>query len=398
MPDEMSPLPCSGGVPARVVVQPRNPPGSTPGNAGLRAAAALDEGLARLYPPHPTATLGAELMGREERPSPPDTGGGHCDRRLHAALVAPVRHLLDAGGKRWRAHLMARVLEIFGVNPRRYAELLAACEAGHAGSLMVDDVEDASPLRRGSPAAHTLYGEGTAINAGTAAYFSLDRAVRRTLPDDAGLRLAVYETYLAGLRATHAGQALDIQGHAQEMELALATRDIGPLMRMLTLTHRLKTGAQVRAVCEIAALVARAEPDQRAALGDFGEELGLAYQIMDDVADLRGVTHHRKATKRAAEDLFNAKIGFPLAHAVTLLPHSRATALWGSLRERPDEPAVRRAARTIEDSGAVDLCEQEAIRLLTHGWTGLEPHLPDTPATTALVQAATAVVHRTWNA
>ncbi|MFF7092478.1 polyprenyl synthetase family protein [Streptomyces rubradiris] len=398
MSDGMSPLPGPGAGSTGVVVQPRTPPGPvTTSSDTARVAAALDEGLAHLCPPSPTTILSLELMGREERPGPKQIGDDRRDRRLHSALVAPVRHLLDAGGKRWRAHLMARVLETFGVNPRPYAEVIAACEVGHAGSLMVDDVEDASPLRRGGPAAHVLFGEGTAINAGTAAYFSFDRAVRRTLPEDAELRLAVYETYLAGLRATHAGQALDLQGHTEEMELALATRDAGPLLRMLTLTHRLKTGAQVRALCEIGSLIGRAAPEQRAAIGEFGEALGLAYQIMDDVCDLRGVIHRQRVTKRVAEDLSNAKVAFPLAHAVTLLPRAEAAALWQSLRADPDERAVQRAARTIEDTGAVRVCEQEATRLLGQAWAGLEPHLPDSPRTTALAEAATAVIHRTWN-
>jgi geranylgeranyl pyrophosphate synthase len=350
-----------------------------------------------MYPAAPTKALSTELMGREGQAAAGPAAGNRPDRRLHAALVAPVRHLLDAGGKRWRAHLMARILEIFGQDPHQYAELLAACEVGHTGSLMVDDVEDASPVRRGSPAVHTLFGEGTAINAGTAAYFSLDRAIRITLPQDADLRLAVYETYLANLRATHAGQALDIQGHAEEMETALASRDAEPLLRMLALTHRLKTGAQVRAICEIAALVAGAHPAQRAVLGEFGESLGLAYQIMDDVADLRGVTRHHQPTKRVAEDLRNAKVTFPLAHTVRLLEPAEATALWQSLSDQPDEHVVHRAAKTIEGSGAVAVCEAQARQLLEEALAALKPYLPKSPQTSALAKAATAVVHHTWN-
>ncbi|MFK0294908.1 polyprenyl synthetase family protein [Streptomyces sp. NPDC090442] len=365
--------------------------------AMVEATAALHEGLGRLCPDTPGPALSAELMGREGVVPSDDADSTQRDRRLHAALISPVRHLLDAGGKRWRAHLMARVLEIYGVSPHHYAELIAACEMGHAGSLMVDDVEDTSPVRRGSPAAHMLFGEATAINAGTAAYFSVDRAIRRCFPGDAELRLAVYETYLANLRATHAGQALDIQGHQREMTAALATGDPEPLLNMLTLTHRLKTGAQVRAVCEIASLAGHATPQQRSALGEFGEAVGLAYQITDDVSDLRGVIHRDRATKRVAEDLHNAKVTFPLAHTVTLLPRDEAESLWRTLQAEPDEGAVRRAARTIDASGAVQRCEEQATALLDQAWTAVRPYLPDSPHTTALAEAATAVVHRTWN-
>ena len=387
--------------PHPLAASPEDPRRDGPVDAGAtrtaamgEATAALHEGLGRLCPDTPGPALSAELMGRDGIVPPDGAGSTQRDLRLHAALISPVRHLLDAGGKRWRAHLMARVLEIYGVSPHRYAELIAACEMGHAGSLMVDDVEDTSPVRRGSPAAHLLFGEATAINAGTAAYFSVDRAIRRCFPDDAELRLAVYETYLANLRATHAGQALDIQGHQKEMTAALATGDPEPLLNMLTLTHRLKTGAQVRAVCEIASPAGRATPQQRAALG---EAVGLAYQITDDVSDLRGVMHRDRATKRVAEDLHNAKVTFPLAHAVTLLPRDEAAELWRTLQAEPDERAVRRAARTIDASGAVQRCAEQATALLDQAWAAVRPHLPGSPDTAALAEAATAVVRRTWN-
>ncbi|MEU7134591.1 polyprenyl synthetase family protein [Streptomyces sp. NPDC046261] len=404
MADDFSPLPASrvlaattAGAATTAEAARLSAPRAQGDAQVARTASVLHEGITRLCPAAPEASLSVELMGREGCAVLDPGGSVHRDRRLHAALVAPVRHLLDAGGKRWRAHLMARVLDLFGVGGRRYAELIAACEVGHAGSLMVDDVEDASPLRRGSPAAHTVFGEATAINAGTAAYFSFDRAIRHTFPEDAELRLAVYETYLANLRATHAGQALDIQGHQEELELALTTSDSEPLLRILALTHRLKTGAQVRAVCEIGALAGRATAEQRAVLGEFGEALGLAYQITDDVGDLRGVTHRDRVTKRAAEDLRNAKVTFPLAHSVTLLPRAEAATLWRSLRAGPDERTVERAVRTIEDCGAVAACEKEAARLLDEAWAAARPCLPDSPHTAALADAAAAVVRRTWN-
>ncbi|GEB50713.1 MULTISPECIES: polyprenyl synthetase family protein [Streptomyces] len=380
--------------------RPRADSGKPP-DPGDGPARPLEDGFSLLCPREPGPALSAELMGLSD---PSTLGGdgaaGVRDRRLHAALVAPVRYLLDAGGKRWRAHLMTLVLEMFDAGGRHYAELVAACEMGHAGSLMVDDVEDGSPVRRGGPAAHTVFGEATAINAGTAAYFSLDRAIRNTFPRDAALRLAVYETYLAHLRATHAGQALDIQGHDRELEHALTTGDTRPLLEMLTLTHRLKTGAQVRAMCEIGALAGRAGPRQRAALGAFGEALGLAYQIIDDVGDLRGVVHREKATKRVADDLRNAKVTFPLAHAVALLPRAEAAALWRAVREEPDGPgeeALRCWARTIEDSGAVKECEERAARLLDEAGAAARPYLPESPRTEALFEAAARVVHRSWS-
>ncbi|MFD0355476.1 polyprenyl synthetase family protein [Streptomyces sp. NPDC127110] len=76
-------------------------------------------------------------------------GVARLERRLHAALVAPVRHLFDGGGRRWRPRLMAAVVEALGADSRPYGPLMAACELIHTGSLMIDGIQDEAPLRRG---------------------------------------------------------------------------------------------------------------------------------------------------------------------------------------------------------------------------------------------------------
>ncbi|WFB11428.1 polyprenyl synthetase family protein [Streptomyces sp. LX-29] len=327
-------------------------------------------------------------------PEPDVSPNGSLDRRIHAALVAPVRHLLDSGGRRWRPRLMTAVIEALGGDGVRFGTLLAACELLHTGSLMIDDIQDRAPLRRGRRTAHTVYGTAATITAGTAAYFCLDRAIRRTLPPDPRLRTAVYEIYLTALRAAHAGQALDLQGHHEEMDLAVERGDVRPLLRMLALTHRLKSGAPVRALFETAAVVGGATAGQRAALGALGEAVGMAYQITDDVADLRGVANEEGETKRVAEDLHNAKVTFPLAYAVTRLPGPEAAALWERLRGGPDARAVRRIARTIEACGALDRCEQRAAGLVEEAWAAVAEELPATAAARRLRHLADATVRR----
>ncbi|MFH9607457.1 polyprenyl synthetase family protein [Streptomyces sp. NPDC017448] len=313
--------------------------------------------------------------------------------RIHRSLVAPVREVMEAGGRRWRPAIGGQVVSVLGGDRARFALVLAAMEIAHTGSLIVDDVEDGAALRRGRPAAHLVHGVPTALNAGTNAYFAMDVALRRCVPDDVLLRGEMRERYMEALRAAHTGQALDIQGHREEMDRAVARGDAAGLLEVVRLTHRLKSGAVVGAVLEMAALFTAAGSALRGALTAFGSALGTAYQIADDVADLHGVTRQGKATRRAAEDLHHGKITMPLAHSVRLMPPPELDAVWRTLRTgAPSLREVERAREAIEACGAPAACAEEARALLDGAWTRLRPLLPDEPAADRIHDSARAFV------
>ncbi|MFJ3582762.1 polyprenyl synthetase family protein [Streptomyces sp. NPDC090127] len=352
----------------------------------------LERDIDHLYPalPHPEAT-GDLLASARTQTLLPGTAQ-RLQPRLHAALIAPVRHTVDHGGRRWRPRLAAGVIDALGVDSRPYGALWAACELLHTGSLIIDDIQDAATLRRGHPSAHLVHGTATAINAGTTAYFTMHRAIRRTLPDDPSLRAAVYDAYLDALQAAHTGQALDLQGHHEEMATALETGDTRVLRQLVTLTHQLKSGAPVAAAFRIAALVAAADPEQCDALAALGAAVGTAYQIADDVADLRGVTSQDALTKRVAEDLLNAKVTYPLIHAVTYLPRDEARHLWHQVRSGLDRDGAARAARRITDCGALEQCAQEADQMVRGAWATASAVLASSPAVQTLGRLCTEVL------
>ncbi|MFF3485689.1 polyprenyl synthetase family protein [Streptomyces sp. NPDC002701] len=355
-------------------------------------ATRLEEHLACLYAPtpqHPEAWIPAGVVA--------GLGADVCDRiglRLHQALAEPVRHLVDAGGRRWRPGLVAEAIEVLGGDSERYGPMCAALELAHTGSLMVDDVQDDSPLRRGLPTAHGVFGVATALNAGTNAYFAMDRAIRMTLADDPLLGGALRDAFLAALRSAHAGQALDITGHHTEMEHAVATGDARQVLELVRLSHRLKSGAMPAAGFEFAALLTGAGEDLRQALVAFGEAVGTAYQITDDVADLTGVTHHGNSTKQVGEDVRNGKVTMPLAHAVTRLPADRLRDLWDVVRTPTASEQERADVRSaLLDCGAATVCAQEADALLHRAWDRLEAVLPRSPRVQRLRDMAWRTVH-----
>ncbi|MFF3345361.1 polyprenyl synthetase family protein [Streptomyces sp. NPDC002779] len=301
---------------------------------------------------------------------------------LHRALAAPVRHTVEGAGKSWRSFAFAAVLEALGVDSDPYRPLLAAVELLHTGSLMVDDVQDAAELRRGRVAAHRLYGQATAINAGTAAYFTFDRALRR-IPLEPADRLRAYEVLCSMLRAAHAGQALDIAGGS---DADFPRQDGRTLGESVLAVHRLKTALPVRALAEIGAVLGRATPAQETALCAYFEALGLGYQIADDVFDLLG---HRSRVgdvrKETGEDVRNGRLTYPLTCALEILPRDAALRLWRQVRARPtDAHDVARCVDAITGCGAADLALARARALVEQEWTALEPVLPHYPITAVL--------------
>ncbi|MFJ9569219.1 polyprenyl synthetase family protein [Streptomyces bacillaris] len=336
----------------------------------------IDEHIDRLCP-GTTADACAAWLPADHLTDAEQRGAAGLGHRLHDALSAPVRHLTDAAGRRWRPVMIWEAVDLLGGDSERCGPLIAAIEMLHTGSLIVDDVQDDSPLRRGRPAVHTVFGVPTALNAGTAAYFLWDRAVQLTFPDDAGRGGELRALLLAALRAGHAGQALDLQGHRREMDRAVADGDRDTVLDVVRLTHRLKSGAPTAAGMETAAVVTDAGPEMRAALVAFGSAVGTAYQIADDVADLRGVTHAGEPTKLTSEDLRNGKVTMPLAHAVGRLPQEHLTPLWQQIKEGTlHGPALDLARERLEACGAVRACREEADRIVHDAWTRLAPLLP----------------------
>ena len=197
---------------------------------------------------------------------------------------------------RRRRSVQARALHVL---PRVPAHGLAD-HRRHPGQLA------AAPRR---PCAHITHGVATAINAGTAAYF-LGEGITRDHPNLTDQqRLRVYELYFTCLRGAHVGQAVDLNGVGHMMESCLSTNDFSPMWETLLCCHRLKSGLPASICARTGAVLGHASVEQEAALGEYFLSMGLAFQIIDDVINLRGFG---KSLKTTAEDLIEGKITAPV--------------------------------------------------------------------------------------
>jgi geranylgeranyl pyrophosphate synthase len=217
-------------------------------------------------------------------------------------LVEAIKYSLMAGGKRLRPALVLESARACGEADSASALAAAvAMELIHTFSLVHDDLPamDDDDLRRGRPTNHKVYGEAMAILAGDA----MTTMAFEILAADAEPALV---PALVTELASASGPAGMIGGQVIDMDEQHPPRKLGDLQRL----HRMKTGALLTASCRMGAIAGRALPEQLAALTSFGQHLGLAFQIVDDILDQTATPEELgKATKK---DEAKGKVTYPM--------------------------------------------------------------------------------------
>jgi len=216
-------------------------------------------------------------------------------------IDAAMRYSLSAGGKRLRPVLTIAAAEAVGGKvSAAVLSVAAALELIHTYSLIHDDLPamDNDDLRRGLPTNHKVFGEATAILAGdgllTLAFELLSRpAVARAVPPRRLVEIIQEIAVASGYQGMVGGQLLDLQasrpaanGLGSPQTAVQAPIDEAALERI----HRCKTGALIRASVRVGGMVAGASPAALISLSRYGESIGLAFQIMDDILDVEGTS------------------------------------------------------------------------------------------------------------
>jgi len=221
-----------------------------------------------------------------------------------ARLQEAMRYSVLGGGKRLRPLLVYITGEALGADPSDLDAPAAAVELIHAYSLIHDDLPamDDDDLRRGRPTCHKAFDEGTAILAGDALQalaFGVLAGQANGLADTTRVRMLTVLAGAIGLAGMAGGQAIDLEAAGRAGDPA-----------HVELMHRRKTGALIRASVELGALAAPAKSEAtHAALRLYGGEIGLAFQIQDDILDVTGDT--AVLGKRAGADAARGKPNYP---------------------------------------------------------------------------------------
>jgi geranylgeranyl pyrophosphate synthase/predicted secreted hydrolase len=327
--------------------------------------------VAAALPLEPTREDGIRLIASKERSHYLD---GVDLGQISRALFAPIREITDRGGKSWRSYVVLGCCDAVGGDSRKWVRWLAAAELLHVGTLIIDDVQDKSTVRRGKPTAHVLWGEPIAVNAGTAAYFLAQKTM---LPEEISDRdkLRLYDLYFEAMCAGHAGQAMDLDGPGDLMPAAIASGDSSALEARIVATHRLKTGAPTGTFARMGAIAGGGTNAQIEAVGSFFEAVGLAFQIIDDVLNLRGFQGDLKCI---GEDIAAGTITLPVAKAMSRLGESDRAWVACTVASKPkDHAIVAQVIEKLEECGAISACEAHAQQLVEDAWVAASPLLED---------------------
>ncbi|WBC00888.1 polyprenyl synthetase family protein [Micromonospora sp. WMMA1976] len=258
-------------------------------------------------------------------------------------LDAIVRYALLPAGKMLRPMMTLHAAEAVGGSTRDVLAAALGTEYLHVATLVHDDIIDADTLRRGRPAVPVAYGIPGAIVAGDHLIFHAFQAIV-----ESGRAVPAASVVAAVTALAEAGQDL-CRGQALEARLV---GDLDAGARWYPEMIRLKTGSLFRAVCHIGALLGGADPLLSAALARYGEHLGTAFQIRDDL--LSYLSTPEQTGKPATSDLNNGRPTLPLLLAYDAIGDTARVELLAVLHRRGAGPGdVEWVTALLDDVGAV---------------------------------------------
>ena len=308
---------------------------------------------------------------------------------INKAVADPVWEFLDRGGKRWRPALFLLICEALGKNPRDFVDFAIIPEVIHNGTLMIDDIEDASEFRRGKPCTYKIYGLDISLNAGNSMYYLpllplIEK--RETVPSEKLCK--VYEIYVQEMISLSLGQAMDIAWHR-----GLANADELHEKDYLQMCAY-KTGTLARMAAKIAAVLAGANEELVEKLGHYAESVGVAFQMHDDILDLTGEEFAEKKGGRG-QDITEGKRTLIVIHTLKVAKAEDKRRLIEILRMHTSDQKLRdEAIALIEKYGSIDYVKRFARETVEESWREAEKLLPASDAKEKLNAFAKFLIER----
>jgi geranylgeranyl pyrophosphate synthase len=308
---------------------------------------------------------------------------------LNKAIAEPIWEILDRGGKRWRPALFLLICEALGKKSENYLDFAIIPEVIHNGTLIIDDIEDASELRRGKPCTYKIYGVDVAVNAGNTMYYLplLPLMEKKAQIPPEKLR-DLYEVYVQEMINLSMGQAMDIAWHrgiADAEEL-----DEEDYLQMCTY----KTGTLARMAAKLAAVIAGANEELVEKLGRFAESIGVAFQMQDDVLDLTGKEFAEKKGGRG-QDVTEGKRTLVVIHTLKKASEADKIRLVQILGMHTSDQQLRDEAISImQKYDAIEHVRHTAAQIVEESWKEAEKLLQASEAKEKLKAFAEFLIKR----
>ncbi len=308
---------------------------------------------------------------------------------LDKAILEPIWNILDRGGKRWRPSLFLLVCDALGKKAEDYLDFAIIPEVIHNGTLVIDDIEDASDLRRGKPCTYKIYGLDIAVNAGNTMYYlPLLPLVEMRNQLSPQMSRDIYEVYVQEMINLSMGQAMDIAWHR-----GIANADgVGEDDYLQMCAY--KTGTLARMAARLAAVLSGADPELVEKLGHYAESIGVAFQMQDDILDLVGKEFAEKKGGRG-QDITEGKRTLMVILTLKKATSSDKKRLVEILNMHTSDQKLRDEAIAImEKYGAIEEVKKTADKIVTESWSEAEKLLPSSEAKEKLKAFAEFLIKR----
>lgn len=293
---------------------------------------------------------------------------------LNKAIADPIWDMLDRGGKRWRPALFLLICEALDKKSDYCLDLSIIPEVIHNGTLVIDDIEDSSELRRGKPCTYKIFQTDIAVNSGNAMYYLplLPLMVQRAKVS-VEVQRDVYEVYVQEMINLSMGQAMDIAWHR-----GIANADELSEEDYLQMCAY-KTGTLARMAAKMAAVLAGANKPLVEKLGHFAESIGVAFQMQDDILDLTGQEFAKKKGG-VGQDITEGKRSLMVIYTLKKANGSDKKRLIEILNMHTSDQKFRNEAIVLMQTyGAMEYVKQTAEKMVKESWSETEKLLP-TPA------------------
>ncbi|MFZ4541062.1 MAG: polyprenyl synthetase family protein [Rickettsiales bacterium] len=289
-----------------------------------------------------------------------------------------TEHIVAAGGKRLRPSLTIAAAKLCGYVGERHVRLAACVEFIHTATLLHDDVVDASDLRRGTATANAVWGNKSSVLVGD---FLFSRA----------FQLMVTDGSLDVLKILSDASAIIAAGEVHQL---MVSHDLAITQEVYEQVISAKTAALFAAACELGAVVGD-KPEWRDALRSYGQNLGMAFQVVDDALDYQA--SQSDIGKAIGDDLRDGKVTLPVIFAYAKASDAERT-FWQSTLEAGDaieDDALRRAKELLMKHDAFGLTLKVAQTFANAACESLK-QIPDSQTKQALIDAAHFSVERSY--
>lgn len=277
-------------------------------------------------------------------------------RQLHSdvTMVENIGHyLIEAGGKRLRPLLVLLVARALDYEGKHHLDLAAVIEFIHSATLLHDDVVDMSTLRRGRPTANAEWGNAPSVLVGDFLY-------------SRSFQMMVRIGNMEVMEILSSTTNMIAEGEVQQL---INAKDPDLSEEGYREVIRKKTAVLFAAACEVAATIAGADKSKRLALSEYGLEVGLAFQLVDDALDYRGDTD--TLGKNVGDDLAEGKPTLPLIYAMSQSAPAERELIRQAI-QNGDASKLQQIIAIVEATGAMEYTLQAARDAVSRALTKLD--------------------------